>query len=85
MHAEKWKTWALALAVLVPVAPYEIYCIFPINDRVKEIQGEVGQGKDEERAGKELRRLFDMWRFRNYGRVGIPLVAGVVGWLGVVR
>ena len=36
-QAEQWKTWALAVGIMVPVAPYEVYCIFPINDRVKEM------------------------------------------------
>ncbi|KAJ4991592.1 hypothetical protein SVAN01_02973 [Stagonosporopsis vannaccii] len=85
LHAEAWKTWAVALAILVPVAPYEVYWIFPINDRVKEIGKEVEEGRDGERAGRELRGLFELWRLRNYGRVGIPLLAGLVGWMGVVR
>jgi Na+/melibiose symporter-like transporter len=84
-HAEAWKIWAVALGILVPVAPYEVYCIFPINDRVKEIGESLEKGREEKGMKKELEELFGKWIFRNYGRVGIPVVAGVVGWLGVVR
>ncbi|KAH6621975.1 hypothetical protein C7974DRAFT_214216 [Boeremia exigua] len=84
-QAEQWKTWAVALAILAPVAPYEVYCIFPINDRVSEIREEVERGANEEKAKKELKALFSKWQFRNYGRVGIPLVAGIVGWYGITR
>lgn len=82
--AEKWKSWAVALAVLVPVAAYEVYCIFPINDRVKEI-GESIVGAGGKGVERELEGLFGKWKGRNWGRVGMPLVAGVVGWMGVVR
>ena len=84
-QAEQWKTWALALVILVPVALYEIYCIFPINDRVKEIGEDIKKHGDENRFKKELGELFAEWQFRNYVRVGLPLVAGFVGWLGVVK
>jgi hypothetical protein len=85
VQAENWKLWATALAILVPVAPYEVYCIFPINDRVKEIGDELAKGSNEKQAKQELQDLFKKWQFRNFGRVVIPLVAGVVGWLGVVK
>lgn len=97
-QARLWTKWALALAVLLPVAPYEVYFIFPINGRVREIwreeeeaeRGPDGDGdadgeRERSRAEKELKGLFEKWRVRNYGRVVIPVVAGVVGWLGVVR
>ncbi|KAF3041358.1 hypothetical protein E8E12_008231 [Didymella heteroderae] len=83
-HAQRWKLWAVALGILVPVAPYEALCIFPINDSVKRMGEQVRSGADEKRVAPELIRLLDRWRVRNYGRVVLPLVAGVVGWLGVV-
>jgi hypothetical protein len=62
--------------------------IFPINDKVRDIGVRVDrQGKDEsgeKEAKRELRVLFKKWQFRNFGRVVMPLLAGVVGWLGVV-
>jgi hypothetical protein len=67
------------------VAPYEIYAIFPINDRVKEIRDEIASGRDEKGAKRELQGLFVKWQVRNFGRVAIPLVAGLVGWFGVLR
>ncbi|KAF3007597.1 hypothetical protein E8E13_007763 [Curvularia kusanoi] len=83
--AEQWKTWALALVVLIPVAPYEVYWIFPINDRVKEIGSAVSGEGDEKEAKGELQVLFRRWQKLNFGRVGLPLAAGIVGWMGVAR
>jgi hypothetical protein len=83
-ESETWKTWATALAILVPVAPYEVYFIFPINDRVKEIGRELSTGEEEKSVKKELDALLRTWKIRNWGRVLAPLVAGVVGWMGVV-
>ena len=84
-QAEQWKTWALAVGIMVPVAPYEVYCIFPINDRVKEIGQDIEKRRDENRFKRELGELFTKWQFRNCVRVGLPLVAGFVGWLAVSR
>lgn len=84
-EGEKWRLWAMALAILVPVAPYEVYFIFPINDRVKEIDDDINGRGASEKVEKELKRLFRKWKVRNWGRVVMPLVAGVVGWLGVVK
>ena len=75
------------MAVLVPVAPYEVCCLFPVNGRVREIGVEIEKrrGKaDEKEVKRELGELFGKWKVRNWGRVGLPVVAGVVGWLGVV-
>ena len=41
--ASRWRYWAACLAILVPVAPYEIFVIFPINDQVKEIDAQIGK------------------------------------------
>ena len=88
---------ALALAVLVPTAPYEVYFIFPINDRVEEIgRGMDRLNKDNEKEertereieeiNRELRALLASWGYRNWGRVGPCLVAamlvGTAGMLG---
>ncbi|KAF1931301.1 uncharacterized protein M421DRAFT_343619 [Didymella exigua CBS 183.55] len=86
-HAHAWKTWAAALAALVPVAPYEVYAIFPLNARVRQI-GEDLEG-EKEREGKdveeELKGLFGSWKVWNWGRVVMPVAAGMIGWWGVVR
>ncbi|KAF9697653.1 hypothetical protein EKO04_004190 [Ascochyta lentis] len=84
-HAAAWPYWAAALAVLLPVAPYEVIFIFPINERVQAIAGALEGGGDEKGAKRELVVLLQQWRVRNYGRVGMPVVAGVVAWCGVVR
>ena len=41
--AARWPYWAACLAILVPVAPYEIFAIFPVNDQVKEIDAQIGK------------------------------------------
>ena len=89
VEAEKWKVWAGSFCFLILVAPYEIYFIFPINDRADEIGLELERGgvteKKEGELKKELRVLLGMWQRRNFGRVGMPLVTGVVALAGVVR
>ncbi|KAF2684226.1 hypothetical protein K458DRAFT_404500 [Lentithecium fluviatile CBS 122367] len=71
---------ALCLGILAPVAPYEIVFIFPINDRIDELEKRWKNGSDvsTEEKGK-LRDWLDMWKARNWGRVAAPLVHGVVG------
>jgi hypothetical protein len=87
-EAQEWKTWAAALAILIPVAPYEIYAIFPINDRINEIRLEL-EGKTAEdfsTAQKaELGALLTKWQWRNWGRVACPLVVGLVGLTSITR
>lgn len=84
--AEIWKTWAVLFCVLFTIAPYEIYLIFPINDRVKEI----GQAMDKEvgreaELKKELQGLLSKWQFRNFGRVLTPAIVGLIGMMNLVE
>ena len=96
------KNWqcilhALAVAALVPIAPYENYFIFPVNDRVvelgrcmKKLERDDGEenGKEAELVGidRELRVLLVKWQYMNLGRAGPSLVAavlvGIAGMLG---
>ena len=86
VEAEKWKVWAACFFTLITVAPYEIYFIFPINDRVEEIGRELEKGAGtEEEQKKELRELLGKWQWRNFGRVGLPVIVGVVGMLNIVK
>ena len=67
--------------MFLPVAPYEIYFIFPINDRILEIGkvlGRTSKGKGEQGVEKELATLLEMWRNRNWGRAMPGLVASVL-------
>jgi hypothetical protein len=75
-----WTTWAWLFVALVVIAPYEIYCIFPINDRVKEIGRELESGvRTEDDVKGELRGLLGRWRVRNWGRILGPAAVGVLG------
>ena len=79
-EAEKWKNWAGLFCTLITVAPYEIYFIFPMNDRVEEIGEELEKGvRMEEDVKKELQDLLAKWQFRNFGRVALPALVGVAG------
>ena len=65
----------------ISMAPYEIYFIFPINDRVIELGKalEATEGKKEdEKIDKELTMLARKWRFRNWGRAGPALIISVL-------
>lgn len=76
----KCTVYAIALVMLVPVAPYEIYLIFPINDRVAELGTKMEkEGTDDNEAiDKELIMLLRKWRFRNWGRAGPCLATGIL-------
>jgi hypothetical protein len=85
-EAKKWKTWAILFCVLIIIAPYEIYLIFPINDRVEEIGQEMAKGMGGEvYQMKELQKLLRMWQLRNIGRVVAPAVVGVIGFMNLVK
>ncbi|KAG7004376.1 hypothetical protein G7Y79_00026g059600 [Physcia stellaris] len=88
--ADGWgaRCWAYActLLVVLPVAPYEVCCIFWINDRVAEVGRELKAGNEIKEKGddgsqsaveEELEELIGMWRRRNWGRAGPALAAGV--------
>jgi hypothetical protein len=87
-ESQQWKTWATALTILVPVAPYEIYFIFPINDRIDEIRLELEGKKAEDFSAAqkaELGELLKKWQWRNWGRVTCPLIAGLVALTSIAR
>lgn len=86
VEAEKWKSWAGLFLTLITVAPYEIYLIFPINDRVEEIEEQLENGtKQDEQVKKELKELLAKWQFRNFGRVALPVLVGVGGMLNMIK
>lgn len=87
--AAKWKTWALCTCALGSLAPYEIYLIFPVNDRVEEIRRKLekedgGGEKGGEGYKEELDGLLRMWQARNFGRVGMPVLVGVMGMMNLI-
>lgn len=89
-EAQKWRIWALYMCSFATIAPYEIYLIFPINDRVAEIGrvlGKYEQDNEEvvEMHGKELHELLKKWQARNFGRVIMPVLVGVAGILSLTN
>lgn len=85
-QAAKWRAWAACFGTLITVAPYEIYYIFPINDRVEEIGEEIESGaRNEEEQKRELQELLGKWQFRNFGRVGLPAFVGVAAMMNIIR
>jgi hypothetical protein len=79
-EAATWPIWALLFCGVLMIAPYEIYCIFPINERVKEIGNALEHGAVREDAvKKELQELLKTWAFRTWGRILTPTFVGVVG------
>lgn len=80
-----WSSWAMISGILVVAAPYEVYTIFPLNDRAKELKKQIE--KDERSLTPsqeaEIRDLLTKWAFRNYGRVILPLCVGLLGMLKI--
>ena len=81
---DAWLPYILSLAVLVPVGPWEVYLIFPTNDKILAMKEELEKSGKEGFGGdrdKELDELLVVWGRWHWGRVVIPLVAtGVMAW-----
>ena len=76
-----WSPYALAIAVMVPTAPWEIYLIFPTNDRVAEMQKQLERmGKENygDERDDEIGELISVWQKWHVGRVVAPLVATAI-------
>lgn len=81
----RWKWFGAALGLGAQVAWYEVLFVFPTNDRLAEMEGELKGVKSEEekeRTDREIRgevlRLLEQWRKWHIGRIVIPLV-----WTGL--
>lgn len=77
-YKSEWKLWLVAFFMLFPIAPYEIYFIFPINNEVAAI-GRIGEEGDVGREAlrkidERLNALFRKWQLRNGGRFIPPLI-----------
>lgn len=87
--ALQWKYYALAMASLVTTAPYEIYAIFPTNEKLagmgKELDGMKSADFGDKRD-KEVDILLKKWAERHLGRILTSLGALMVSiWSVVVR
>lgn len=76
-----WPLWAMISGILILAAPYEIYAIFPINDRAKELRRQIEKDRQPLTPSQEteIQSLLSKWAFRNLGRAFLPLVAGLLG------
>lgn len=73
--AWKWKFYGAAFLVVIQVAWYEVYFIFPINDTIKamgERLADAGEQELSEAEQKKLMELLAKWEFRHRMRIAIP-------------
>lgn len=78
-----WPTWALMAGLLIMAAPYEIYFIFPVNNRAKELKRQVEKDRKPltKQQEAEVGVLIRKWKNLNFGRVILPFIVGVMGLL----
>ena len=85
--ASRWKYYALAIGALITTAPYEIYAIFPTNDRVAKMGKELGKEKQDDfgdHRDKEVVDLLRKWQWRHVGRIASTIGALTVCLWSVV-
>ena len=75
-----WGYYLLCFALLVPIAVWEIYMIFPINDRIADIDQQMMKGGSEALKAeqeRELGRLLDRWTKMHTVRFVLPGLAAI--------
>ena len=85
--AAKWRYWAIVLVILVPIAPYEMLAIFPINQKIAEIGERVekdGSDRLSEAETEEVKGLIRKWQKRHIGRMLLPFAASLIGFWTVI-
>lgn len=83
--SKAWLYFFAATLIQIQAAWYEIVFVFPINDKLKEIE-KMLEGKDEktDRAMRpEVLRLLESWRTWHIGRIVLPFAAGAVALCGL--
>ena len=74
--------YAVGFALMVFVAVFEVYAIFPFNDRIGELGVLMDKNPESESENeaidKELTVLLRKWGNRNWGRAGSAMAAAVV-------
>ncbi|KAK0294908.1 hypothetical protein LTS00_006374 [Friedmanniomyces endolithicus] len=76
-----WGHYLLCFVLLVPIAVWEIYMIFPINDRIADMDQQMMKGGSEAlnaEQGRELGRLLDRWTKMHTVRFVLPGLAAIV-------
>lgn len=79
--AKRWRWYASSLAVLISFAPFEIYAIFPLNDRIEEIGlrlRNTGEQDTDEKTQAELVLLLKKWQARNVARAMLVLTSALI-------
>lgn len=89
--AKLWRYYAVAAGILLPVAPWEAFLIFPTNDKILAMGDRFGKeskgvaSKDQSGSDKELRELITSWQRWHVGRILMPLGAAVVTAIGLLN
>jgi len=87
MIASRWRDYAMAMGALVSTAPYEIYAVFPTNDKIGNMGQDlkITQAADfGDKRDKEVDELLKKWRKRHIGRIVAPFGALLVSIWTVV-
>ncbi|KAH7399856.1 hypothetical protein BKA64DRAFT_777995 [Cadophora sp. MPI-SDFR-AT-0126] len=87
----RWKWFGAALVLGAQVAWYEVVFVFPMNDRLVEMEGElkeVGEGEERKRRDREIRaevlRLLEQWQKWHIGRIVMPLMCTCLAVRGLI-
>lgn len=89
--AKLWRYYAVAAGVLLPVAPWEAFLIFPTNDKILAMRDRLGKegkgrvGKDQGGSDKELNELITSWQRWHVGRIVMPLTAAIITAVGLLN
>lgn len=78
--AWKWKLYGATFLVVIQVAWYEVYLIFPINDTIRAMGERLEETKAQELPEAEQKKLMELlakWEFRHRMRIAIPFVGCV--------
>jgi hypothetical protein len=85
--ASAWTYHLASGLILVQTAWYEIYFVFPVNDKIIAMRsipgGEDGAALPEEQQMR-LAQLMLEWRKWHWGRVIMPLASALVAFVGIM-
>lgn len=76
-----WSPYVLAIAIVMLTAPWEIYLIFPTNDKVADMQKQLEKMGEEnfgDKRDEEMGKLISNWQKWHVGRVIAPLTATAI-------
>ncbi|MCJ1293161.1 hypothetical protein MMC34_004714 [Xylographa carneopallida] len=82
-----WRYYAICGVLLVLVAPWETFMVFPINDRIKEMGAQLekaGNAEGNPATKAELERLLRKWRDMHGGRIALLVLATFASAVAIV-